>query len=203
MEPEAKKPRPRASGTVKAGTVAAGSQSTVPPASPGAAAVVQNADALNAARDNILPKTGVNTYWLDRQAIEALPQGDNSPLDKVLLQTPGVYQDAASAGVLHVRNEHANLQYRIDGIMLPDGVSGFGQVLETSLIANMAVVTGTLPAQYGLRTAGLVDIQTRMGTAVPSGEISVYGGSHDTFTSNIQYGGVSGNNYERDSVPQQ
>ena len=66
-------------------------------------------------------------------------------------------------------------------------------MLETSLIANMAVVTGTLPAQYGLRTAGLVDIQTRMGTAVPSGEISVYGGSHDTFTSNIQYGGVSGN----------
>ena len=66
-------------------------------------------------------------------------------------------------------------------------------MLETSLIANMAVVTGALPAQYGLRTAGLVDIQTRTGTADPSGLISFYGGSHDTFTTNLQYGGVSGN----------
>ncbi len=122
-----------------------------------------------------------------------MPQGDNAPLDKVLLQTPGVYQDAASAGVLHIRNEHANLQYRINGILLPDGVAGFGQVLETSIVGNMAVLTGALPAQYGLRTAGLVDIQTRTGTANPSGEVSVYGGSHGTFTSNLQYGGVTGN----------
>ena len=129
---------------------------------------------------------------MDQQTIAALPQGDNASLDKLLLQTPGVYQDSAASGNLHIRNEHANLQYRIDGIQLPDGVSGFGQVLETSLIANMTVVTGALPAQYGLRTAGLVDIQTRAGTPEPSGEVSIYGGSHDTFTSNIQYGGISG-----------
>ena len=56
----------------------------------------------------------------------------------------------------------------------------------------MAVVTGALPAQYGLRTAGLVDIQSRMGTAAPSGEVSIYGGSHGTINTNVQYGGVSG-----------
>lgn len=71
-------------------------------------------------------------------------------------------------------------------------MSGFGQVLETAFIANMAVVTGALPAQYGLRTAGLIDIQTRMGSADPSGEIGIYGGSHATINTNLQYGGVSG-----------
>ena len=80
------------------------------------AAVVKSGDALNADREYILPKIGVNSYDLDRQTIEALPQGDNAPLDKVLLQTPGVYQDSAASGNLHIRNEHANLQYRIDGI---------------------------------------------------------------------------------------
>ena len=85
------------------------------------------------------------------------------------------------------------MQYRINGIQLPDGVAGFAQVLETSIVGNMALVTGALPAQYGLRTAGLVDIQTRTGTSDPHGEISVYGGSHATFTSTLQYGGVSGN----------
>jgi outer membrane receptor protein involved in Fe transport len=156
------------------------------------AAVVQSANTLNAARESILPKIGVNSYELNRETIEALPQGENASLDKVLLQTPGVYQDSAASGNLHIRNEHANLQYRIDGIQLPDGVAGFGQVLETSLIANMAVVTGALPAQYGLRTAGLIDIQTRMGSADPSGIISIYGGSHATINTNVQYGGVSG-----------
>jgi len=200
-KPAKRRPRPIAGKPEKGKTPATvaslnGAPSTGAGQSPEAAAnaaTVQSANTLDAARENILPKIGANTYNLDRQTIEALPQGDNAPLDKVLLQSPGIYQDAASAGVLHIRNEHANLQYRIDGIQLPDGVSGFGQVLETSLIANMAVVTGALPAQYGLRTAGLVDIQTRAGTAEPSGEIGVYGGSHDTFTTNIQYGGVSGN----------
>ena len=161
-----------------------------------AAAVAKEADKLNGARENILPKIGVNSYEVDQQTIEALPQGDNVPVDKLLLQTPGVYQDSAASGNLHIRNEHSNLQYRIDGIQLPDGVSGFGSFgneLDTSLIANMNVITGALPAQYGLRTAGLVDIQTRMGSPDPSGQISIYGGSHDTINTSVQYGGISGN----------
>jgi outer membrane receptor protein involved in Fe transport len=148
---------------------------------------------LNLAREAIFVKPGVNNYALDRAAIEALPQGDNASLDKVLLQVPGIYQDSAASGSLHIRNEHSNLQYRINGIQLPDGVAGFGQVLETSFIGNMAVVTGALPAQYGLRTAGLVDIQTRPIPPDPWGIVSVYGGSHGTLSSNLQYGGVSGN----------
>ena len=127
---------------------------------------VTKVESLNAARGFILPKIGVNTYDVDRQTIQDLPQGENTPLDKVLLQTPGVSQDSAAAGNLHIRNEHANLQYRINGIQLPDGLSGFGNILETSFIGNMAVVTGALPAQYGLRTAGLIDIQSRTGASI-------------------------------------
>ncbi|MGO9363766.1 MAG: TonB-dependent receptor domain-containing protein [Rhodomicrobium sp.] len=182
-------------------TAAASPSGAGQPAAPSAeqaanAAVTQKANNLNAARENILPKIGVNSFQFSQQDIEALPQADNLPVDKLLLQTPGIAQDSAASGNLHIRNEHSNLQYRIDGIQLPDGVSGFGSFgneLETSLIANMTVITGALPAQYGLRTAGLVDIQTKMGTAEPSGEISVYGGSHDTINTNIQYGGVDGN----------
>jgi outer membrane receptor protein involved in Fe transport len=194
--PEAKKKRPPATvhtvtGRSTAASAAPGGLSPAEAASN--AAVVQNAVTLDAARENILPKIGANSYGMSRQDIQALPQGDNAPLDKVLLQAPGVYQDTASNGGIHIRDEHGNIQYRINGIQLPDGVAGFGQVIETSIVGNMAVVTGALPAQYGLRTAGVVDIQTRAGTAEPAGEWSVYGGSHDTISSNIQYGGVSGN----------
>ena len=110
----------------------------------------------------------------------------------MLLQTPGVSQDSAASGELHVRNEHANLQYRINGIMLPDGVGGFGQILDTGIVGSLALITGALPAQYGLRTAGVLDIQTRADAFNNSGSVSVYGGSHGTITPSFEYGGTVG-----------
>lgn len=51
-------------------------------------------DALDQSRDSfLLPKLGASSYTLDRAAIDALPRGDNTPLDKVILQAPGVAQD--------------------------------------------------------------------------------------------------------------
>ena len=144
------------------------------------------------ARRAIVAPTGAGSYELGRQALEALPQGTNTPLDKVLLQTPGVSQDSAASGDLHVRNEHANLQYRINGIMLPDGVGAFGQIIDTGIVGNLALITGALPAQYGLRTAGVLDIQTKADAFNNSGSISVYGGSHGTINTSLEYGGTIG-----------
>ena len=92
---------------------------------------------------------GATSYEVTHQAIEALPQGVNTSLDKVLLQTPGVSQDSAASGELHVRNEHGNVQYRINGIKLPDGVGTFGQILDTGIVGSLALITGALPAQFG------------------------------------------------------
>jgi outer membrane receptor protein involved in Fe transport len=135
---------------------------------------------------------GATSTQINHQAIEALPQGTNASLDKVLLQFPGVTQDSAASGELHVRNEHANIQYRINGIMLPDGVGAFGQILDTGIVGSLALLTGALPAQYGLRTAGVLDIQTRTDAFNNSGSVSVYGGSHGTITPSFEYGGTVG-----------
>jgi outer membrane receptor protein involved in Fe transport len=147
---------------------------------------------LDDARAKILAPVGANSYEINHQAIEALPQGSNTPLDKVLLQMPGVTQDSAASGELHVRNEHANLAYRINGIMLPDGVGAFGQILDTGIVGSLALLTGALPAQYGLRTAGVLDIQTKTDAFNNSGSIGVYGGSHGTITTSAEYGGTVG-----------
>jgi outer membrane receptor protein involved in Fe transport len=163
------------------------------PAAPTQAQVVatQN-EKLDAARNTILAPIGAGTYELSRQAIESLPQGVNTGVDKVLLQTPGVSQDSAASGDLHVRNEHGNVQYRINGIQLPDGVGAFGQILDTGFIGSLNLITGALPAQYGLRTAGVVDIQTKNDAFNNTGSVSLYGGSHGTITPYFEYGGTSG-----------
>ncbi|RUO98433.1 TonB-dependent receptor [Hyphomicrobium sp.] len=149
-------------------------------------------NAFNAARKDIFTQVGTTSFSFDRDALQALPQGTQTPVSKALLQAPGVSQDSAASGQLHVRNEHANLQYRINGILLPDGVSGFSDVLETGFINSLSLVTGALPAEYGLHTSGLVDITTRSGAQEPGGAISFYGGSRGTFTPSIEYGGSTG-----------
>jgi outer membrane receptor protein involved in Fe transport len=148
---------------------------------------------LDQARENLLPKIGASTYSIDRDAIVSLPQADNTPIDKVILQLPGVsYDSAVSNPNFHVRNEYANVQFRINGVVLPEGVSGLGPVLDTNFIGSMSLLTGTLPAQYGLRTAGVLDITSRS-FATPGGEVSLYGGSRQTFTPSFDYGGSVGN----------
>ncbi len=146
------------------------------------------------ARDNLSPRFGASSFDLNRAAIESMPQGGDTPINKVLLQAPGVSQDSAASGEIHVRNEHGNVQYRINGITLPDGVSGFGHVLDTDFIGSVAIITGALPAQYGLRTSGIVDIQTKSGNSLTQGgSVGVEGGSRETLTPSLNYGGRSGN----------
>jgi len=55
----------------------------------------------------------------------------------------------------------------------------------------MSLLTGALPAQYGLRTAGVLDITSRS-FATPGGQVSLYGGSRQTFTPSFDYGGSFG-----------
>ena len=45
---------------------------------------------LDAARTAIQPSLGATVYRFDRGALETLPQGDQAPLQQVLLQAPGV-----------------------------------------------------------------------------------------------------------------
>lgn len=151
---------------------------------------------LNEARINIEPRIGASTYTLNQPAIQDLPSGSNTPIDDAILQMPGVEQDNAANGGLHVRNEHLNAQYRIDGVIIPDGVSFFGQDLSTRFVDSMQLITGALPAEYGLRTAGIVDIQSKSGLFQPGGSVTLYGGGYATINPSLEYGGsIDGYNY--------
>ena len=153
--------------------------------------VVVTAQRLNEKRAGIETQTGASTYTIDDAAIAATPGGDNVQFNQVILQAPNVVQD--SFGQFHVRGDHNDVQYRLDGIILPEGISVFGQSLSPRLISSMSLVTGALPAEYGLRTAGIIDMTTKSGLLEPGGSVSLYGGSHGTFQPSIEYGGNSGN----------
>jgi hypothetical protein len=146
---------------------------------------------LEQARSEILPDLGATAYTIDAQQILNSSQGDNAPFNQVLLRAPGVAED--SLGQLHLRGEHANLQYRINGVLLPEGVTGFGEELDPRFVDSLQLITGSLPAEYGFRTSGIVDIQTKSGAFSPGGEVDLYGGSYDTVRPSFEYGGSQGN----------
>lgn len=146
--------------------------------------------ALDVSRNEILPDLGATKYTVTASQLANQSQGDDASFNETLLRFPGVAQD--SFGQLHVRGEHANLQYRINGVLLPEGISGFGQELSTRFVDNLSLITGALPAQYGYRTAGIVDIQSKSGASLSGGDVSLYGGSYDTLNPSFEYGGSSG-----------
>ncbi len=153
--------------------------------------VVVTAQRLDAARQTVEPALGATTYSLSKQLMDILPGGQNVALNQVILQAPGVVQD--SFGQLHIRGDHADIQYRLNNVILPEGLSVFGQTLSPRLASNIDLVTGALPAQYGLRTAGIINITTKSGFQ-NGGQVSVYGGSHDTIEPSVEYGVSSGPN---------
>ena len=168
--------------------------------------VINVTAALDQARNGLSPDTGSSQYVISQQAIAALPLGDSTPLNQVMLQAPGVVQD--SYGQLHVRGDHANLQYRINGVLIPESIAGFGQSLDTQLIQSVKLLDGALPAQYGDRTAAVVDITTKSGSTLGNGgTVGVTGGSFGTFNPNASFWGNSGDwsyfftaNYLQDNV---
>jgi outer membrane receptor for ferrienterochelin and colicins len=152
--------------------------------------VVVTAQHLNEERSHIQTQVGASTYTIDSAAIDAAPGGDNVLMNQVMLQVPDAAQD--SFGQLHIRGDHNGLQFRLNGIILPDGISVFGQTLPPRLIESMQMIMGSLPAQYGLRSAGIIDLTTKSGSLEPGGSVTLYGGSHGELEPSFDYGGSTG-----------
>jgi outer membrane receptor protein involved in Fe transport len=145
---------------------------------------------LDTVRDEIVPSLGATKYTIGQTQIQNESEGSSAPFNKVILQAPGVAQD--SYGQLHVRDEHANLQFRIDDVLIPEGITGFGQEIDTHLVKSVDLITGSLPAQFGFRTSGIIDIHTKAGLTLNGGDLSYYGGSNATIFPTFQLGGSDG-----------
>jgi hypothetical protein len=152
--------------------------------------VVVQSEALDISREQIVPSLGATRYTVGPDRLDSQAQGENASFNQTILRFPGVAQD--SFGQLHVRGEHANLQYRIDDVLLPESIPGFGQELETRFADNISLITGALPAQFGFRNTGVIDIHTKSGAAFQTSEASIYVGSFDTIKPSFEFGNVTG-----------
>jgi len=183
-------------------STSAASQTTTPTAaapaaSPAASPQTATADSitvtsqeLDLSREAIVPSLGATRYTIGPDRIDSQAQGENAPFNETILRFPGVARD--SFGQLHVRGEHGNLQYRIDDVLIPESIPGFGPELATRFADNISLMTGALPAQFGFRQTAVIDIHSKTGAAFTAGEASIQVGSFDTFSESLEKGGVAG-----------
>lgn len=152
--------------------------------------IIVTARRLDVARANVEPSLGASTYTLTNEALENRPGGETTKLGQVLLQAPGVAQDGS--GKLAIRGAHGDLQFRINNVIVPEGIADFGERLSPRLADRIELIRGALPAQYGLQVGGVVNITTKSGTYMDGGQAEIYGGSHGEIEPAFEYAATSG-----------
>jgi outer membrane receptor for ferrienterochelin and colicins len=136
-------------------------------------------------------KASSETYSVSRKDVEALPRGNNNEVYDVLLTVPSVIYGALKQ--THIRQDHANQQFRIDGIPIPPTVSGaFADIVPPRAWERADIILGGMEAQYGNKTALILDITSKSGTKPGFGSVQVFGGSNETVNPSFEYGGTIG-----------
>ncbi len=87
----------------------------------------------------------------------------------------------APTGEVHIRGQHAEYTYYVDGVPVPAGISGsLNELFDPSVVNEIDFKTGGWDAEYGNKNAAVVDITTR----IPAGgfhySLSGFGGSFNT-----------------------
>jgi len=123
-----------------------------------------------------------------------LPRGNNNELQDVLLTIPSAVY--GSLKQVHIRQDHANLQLRVDGVPIPDTVSStFSDVISPRAWERADIILGGMEAQYGNKAAAVLDITTKSGTKPSFGSMQVMGGSNQTINPSMEYGGTIGEKF--------
>ena len=108
-----------------------------------------------------------------------------------ILQQSIVGAARAPTGEVHIRGQHAEYTYYVDGVPVPAGISGsLNELFDPQVVNQIDFQTGGWDAEYGNKNAAVVNVTTR----IPSGgfhlDASGYGGS---FSANGQALNVSTN----------
>ncbi len=139
-------------------------------------------------------KASSETYSVSRKDIEVLPRGNNVELHDVLQTIPSAVY--GSLKQMHIRQDHANFQFRIDGVPIPETVSStFSDVITPRAWERADIILGGMEAQYGNKTAAIIDITSKSGTKPGFGSAQMFGGSNETVNPSFEYGGTVGEKF--------
>ncbi len=90
----------------------------------------------------------------------------------------------APTGEVHIRGQHAEYTYYIDGVPVPASISGtLNELFDPTVVDRIDFQTGAWDAEYGNKNIAVINVATRVPTGGWHSELSAYQGS---FASNGQ-----------------
>src|SRR5215204_6364791 len=126
--------------------------------------------------DRTSSDTDINQTLLERP-VGAAP---SRAIESIVASTPGFVTD--DNGRMHPRGSESQVQYVVDGVPVTDNMSAiFSTSLDARTLRTVEVLTGGIPAEFGDKLAGVVNVNTRSGLEGPTqGSLSFSGGSFST-----------------------
>ena len=139
-----------------------------------------------------IPDLGASAthFELEDEVLEKMPPAPPvSALSAVIESVPGVVPE--ENGRLHIRGSEAQPQYVLDGVPMYDNFEGtFATAPDTENLRSTQIITGNLPAEYGQRVAGVINLRSKSGLDTPwSGSLAFSGGSFDSRALDVEVGG--------------
>ncbi len=137
-------------------------------------------------------KVSAEDTLLDTDQAGAVNQIGSADIQNRLSSIPGrSIQDLVNSqpgwlyegnAVLHPRGSEYQTQFVIDGIPLTDDRSpSFGPQIEADDVQSMTIYTAGIPAEYGRKMGGVVEINTQRDSDPGfHGQVQFYGGSFDS-----------------------
>lgn len=126
--------------------------------------------------DKTSSDTDINQTVIERQAGAAPSRG----MEAIVASAPGFATD--DNGRMHPRGSESQVQYVIDGVPVTDNLSAiFSTSLDARTLRTVEVLTGGIPAEFGDKLAGVVNVNTRSGLEMPTqGGVTFSAGSFST-----------------------
>jgi hypothetical protein len=99
----------------------------------------------------------------------------------------------APTGEVHIRGQHAEYSYYVDGIPVPAGISGsLNELFDPSIVNQINFQTGAWDAEYGGKNAAVINVTTRIPSGGFHANVSGYGGNYATNGQTLTMGGSAG-----------
>ena len=87
----------------------------------------------------------------------------------------------APTGEVHIRGQHAEYTYYVDGVPVPSGISGsLNELFDPQVVNQITFQTGGWDAEYGNKNTAVVNVATKIPAGGFHADASAYGGSFDS-----------------------
>ena len=97
-----------------------------------------------------------------------------------ILQQSIVGAARAPTGEVHVRGQHAEYTYYIDGVPVPSGISGsLNELFDPEVVNSIDFQTGGWDAEYGNKNAAIVNVTTKIPPGSFHASASTFVGAYD------------------------